>query len=37
MLNAIDENLTMSIAPTDSRLRPDMRLMELGDIGETLS
>jgi len=33
MLNEIDENLRTKIAPTDSRLRPDMRTMEEGDFG----
>ena len=33
LLNEIDDNLRVKIAPTDSRLRPDMRRMEEGDFG----
>lgn len=32
MLNELDDHRT-SIAPTDSRFRPDMRLMEASDVG----
>ena len=33
MLNQLDESLKQQIPPTDSRLRPDVRLLEEGKIG----
>ena len=33
LLNEIDDSLKATIAPTDSRYRPDMRRMEEGDFG----
>ena len=35
MLNELNDKLTSSLPPTDSRLRPDIRKMESGDIGES--
>lgn len=34
MLNELPEEMRPHLAPTDSRLRPDIRKMEEGDIGE---
>jgi len=33
MLNERNDKLTSAMAPTDSRLRPDVQKMEVGDIG----
>lgn len=35
-LNQLDDDLKGKLAPTDSRLRPDVRLLEEGDIGKVL-
>ena len=32
-LNELTDELKNLVAPTDSRLRPDVRLRELGDLG----
>ena len=34
MLNEMTDDIRSKICPTDSRLRPDMKKMEDGDIGE---
>ena len=36
MLNELNDQQTSTLPPTDSRLRPDMRKMEHGDIGKSL-
>ena len=37
MLNElVDESMRSKLAPTDSRLRPDIRSLDLGNIGEQL-
>ena len=33
MLNQLTDNIKDKLPPTDSRLRPDIRLLEEGDIG----
>lgn len=33
MLNQLTDNIKDTLPPTDSRLRPDIRLLEEGDIG----
>ena len=35
-LNELTDELERSIAPTDSRFRSDIRLLEQGDIGQCL-
>lgn len=36
MLNEISDQMRMKLPPSDSRIRPDIRAMENGDIGEWL-
>jgi len=36
MLNELDNKLTSILPKTDSRLRPDIRKMEIGDIGKSV-
>ena len=36
MLNELNDQLTSTLPPTDSRLRPDIRKMENGDIGKSV-
>jgi len=36
MLNELNDTLTSTLPPTDSRLRPDVRQMEKGDIGQSV-
>jgi len=36
MLNELNDKMTSALPPTDSRLRPDVRQMEIGDIGKSI-
>ena len=36
MLNEVNDKMTSVLPPTDSRLRPDVRKMEIGDIGKSV-
>jgi len=36
MLNELHDKMTSVLPPTDSRLRPDVRKMEIGDIGKSV-